>query len=70
MAEVPKLKVLNAGAMAEEIGNIKAQNVVLLGALVKAMGLESLDWESVIEELVPARLLELNIAAFKAGLEN
>ena len=70
MAEVPKLKVLYAGAMAEEIGNIKAQNVVLLGALVKAMGLESLDWESVIEELVPARLLELNIAAFKAGLEN
>ena len=70
MAEVPKLKVLNAGAMAEEIGNIKAQNVVLLGALVKAMGLESLDWESVIKELVPARLLELNIAAFKAGLEN
>lgn len=70
MAEVPKLKVLNAGAMAEEIGNIKAQNVVLLGALVKAMGLESLYWESVIEELVPARLLELNIAAFKAGLEN
>lgn len=56
--------------MVEEIGNIKAQNVVLLGALVKAMGLESLDWESVIEELVPARLLELNIAAFKAGLEN
>ena len=70
MAEVPKLKVLNAGAMAEEIGNIKAQNVVLLGALVKAMGLESLDLESVIKELVPARLLELNIAAFKAGLEN
>lgn len=69
-AAIPKLKVLNAGAIAEEIGNIKAQNVVLLGALVKAMGLESLDWESVIKELVPAKLLDLNIAAFKAGLEN
>ncbi len=68
-AEVPKLKVLDAVAIAEGLGNIKAQNVVLLGALVKAMGLEELDWDSVLKELVPAKLLDLNIAAFKAGLE-
>ncbi|MEA4872006.1 MAG: indolepyruvate oxidoreductase subunit beta [Synergistaceae bacterium] len=67
--EVPDLKILNAGEIAEGLGNIKAQNVVLLGALVKAMGLEDIDWESVLNELVPAKLLDLNIKAFKAGLE-
>ena len=67
--EVPDLKIFNAGEIAEGLGNIKAQNVVLLGALVKAMGLEDIGWESVLQELVPAKLLELNIKAFRAGLE-
>lgn len=67
--EVPGLKIFNAGEIAEELGNIKAQNVVLLGALVKAMELEDIDWESVLKELVPPKLLDLNLKAFKAGLE-
>lgn len=67
-AEVANIKEFNAGKIAEELGNIKAQNVVLLGALVKAMNLEDLDWESVIRDTVPPKLLNLNIEAFKAGL--
>lgn len=67
-AEVPSLKVFNAGEIAESLGNIKAQNVVLLGALVKAMGLEDIDWQSVLKEIVPPKLLNLNTAAFEAGL--
>ena len=66
--EVPGLKIFNAGEIAEALGNIKAQNVVLLGALVKAMELEDIDWESVLKELVPPKLLDLNLKAFKAGL--
>ena len=67
-AEVTNIKEFNAGKIAEELGNIKAQNVVLLGALVEAMNLEDLDWESVIRDTVPPKLLNLNIEAFKAGL--
>ena len=67
-AEVPNLKVFSAGAIAHKLGNIKAQNVVLLGALVKALGLENLDWKSVLTELVPPKLLDLNLKAFEAGL--
>ena len=67
--EVLNFKVFNAGKIAEDLGNIKAQNIVLLGALVKAMGLEDIDWESVLKELIPPKLLDLNIKAFKAGLE-
>lgn len=68
-AEVPNTKAFNAAAIAGELGNIKAQNVVLLGALVKAMGLEEIDWKSIITELVPAKLLDLNLRAFEAGLK-
>lgn len=67
-AEVPNIKVFCASEIAEELGNVKAQNIVLLGALVKAMGLENLDWKSVLKELVPAQLYELNEKAFEVGL--
>lgn len=67
--EVENFKIFNAAKIAEDLGNIKAQNVVLLGALVKAMGLEDIDWESVLKETVPPKLLDLNIKAFRAGLE-
>jgi len=68
-SEVPKLKVIDAAGIAKKLGNIKAQNVVLLGALVKALGLEDLDWGSVIKDIVPPKLYELNIKAFEAGLK-
>ena len=68
-AAVPNTKIFNAGEIANSLGNIKAQNIVLLGALVKAMGLEALDWDSVLKELIPEKLLDLNIKAFRAGLE-
>ncbi len=67
--EVENFKIFNAAKIAEDLGNIKAQNVVLLGALVRAMGLEDIDWESVLKETVPPKLLDLNIKAFRAGLE-
>ena len=41
--EVPNFKIFNAGEVAEDLDNIKAQNIVLLGALVKAMELEDID---------------------------
>ena len=66
---MPNTKVFNAGEIASGLGNIKAQNIVLLGALVKAMGLEDLDWDSVLKELIPEKLLDLNLKAFRAGLE-
>ena len=37
--KVTKFKALNAAQIAEDLGNIKAQNIVLLGALIKALDL-------------------------------
>lgn len=58
---------LDAGKIAEDLGNIKAQNVVLLGAMIKKLGLESIDWKSIIERMVPEKFKELNVKAFEAG---
>lgn len=65
---VSKLKVLDANAIAAELGNAKAQNIVLLGTVIKALGLEELDWAEVLKAYLPPKLHDLNIKALHAGL--
>lgn len=66
---VHNTKIVDAMKIASELGNVKVQNIVLLGALVKAMKLDDIDWEPVLKELVPPKFYELNVKAFKTGLE-
>lgn len=61
--------VLDATAIAIEAGNIRTQNIVLLGALVKAFKLEDINWIEVMTEVLPAKVLEANIKAFNKGME-
>ena len=42
--------IINAADKAKELGNAKVMNIILLGALVKSMSLEDIDWESIIRE--------------------
>ena len=60
---------LKAGDIAQKVGSAKCMNVVLFGALVKALGLDNIDWEKVIEETVPEKFIQLNVAAYRAGRE-
>lgn len=60
---------LKAADIAADLGSSKCMNVVLFGALVKALKLDGIDWESVIRETVPAKFIELNLAAYRAGYE-
>ena len=66
-AVVPRLMVIRAAEKAEALGNIKAQNIVLLGALVRAMGLEQADWHALIAQMVPPKAVAMNLAAYNAG---
>lgn len=61
--------IVNAAKIAEELGNIKAQNVVLLGALLKALKLDNIDWNQVLEGVVPSKAIELNKKALIKGME-
>ena len=58
---------LDASKIAMELGNAKCMNIVLFGAMTKALQLDHIDWEAVIRETVPPKFLELNLAAYRAG---
>ena len=60
---------LDAGKIAEDLGNAKCMNVVLFGSMVKALNMTDIDWEAVIAETVPAKFKDLNLAAYRAGFD-
>ena len=62
-------KVLNAAEIAEGLGDPRAMNVVLLGALVRVMGLEKLGWDEALAQCVKPAFLELNKKALQAGMQ-
>ncbi len=60
--------VIKAAEKAEGLGNAKDMNVVLFGALVKAMNITNIDWEVQISKNVKPKTIDVNIKAFKAGM--
>ncbi|MCH4886069.1 indolepyruvate oxidoreductase subunit beta [Acidaminobacter sp. JC074] len=68
LKEKAQVNVVNAADEALKLGNEKVMNVILLGTLVKSMKLDHIDWESIIEELVKPKFVDLNKMAFKKGL--
>lgn len=58
---------VDAPAEAAKIGNSKVSNVILLGAIVKYMGLEQIDWDKIIRENVKPAFVELNLQALALG---
>jgi indolepyruvate ferredoxin oxidoreductase beta subunit len=64
-------EVVEVGATqkAIELGNYRAANVILLGALATRLEIPEELWSETLEERIPPRLLELNRKAFLAGGE-
>ena len=60
---------LKAADIAMSLGSAKCMNIVLFGALTHVLKLEQIDWEDVIRDTVPPKFLELNLQAYRAGLE-
>ena len=60
--------VIPAAAIAESLGNGKVMNVVLFGALVKAMNLDHINWEKAIRNNVRDNVAEVNLSALQAGM--
>lgn len=69
IAGMVQTTVVDAGKLATDLGNIKTQNVVLVGALIKAMGLEEIDWEEVIKATVKEKFVDINLKAIKIGMD-
>jgi len=61
--------IIRAAEIAEKVGNSRTMNIVLLGTLVKSMSLHEIDWESAISENIKPAMLEVNLKAFRAGMD-
>ncbi len=58
---------LDALSLAQQAGNAKAVNLVLMGRLSKQFDFSEEEWMTAIESSVPAKFLELNKSAFNLG---
>lgn len=61
--------VVPATAKAIELGNHRAANVIMLGALAARLDIPRASWLKTLEERIPEQLLELNRKAFAVGEE-
>ena len=58
---------IDATRMAEDLGNERAANVILLGALSTAIDFPVADWEQAVTEFVPKKTIQVNLDAFRLG---
>ena len=71
IAELKKhvpVRDLDATKIATDLGNPKSANVVLLGALIEALGLHDIDWKGIIAKTVKLAFVDINLKAFDAGM--
>lgn len=59
----------NALKIAGECGTIKAVNIVLLGAMAKLTRIDKQIFMDAIHEVVPSKVLEVNLKAFEQGYD-
>ncbi len=64
-----RLVEADALALAEEAGSSRSVNVVLLGLAAKHIGLDKQEWLDAVRATVPAKTVDVNVAAFEKGYE-
>ncbi len=64
-----KTRLIDAAATAEELGNVRAANSVILGTVAAFIDIDTAYWEAAIAHLVPNGTEEINLAAFRTGRE-
>jgi indolepyruvate ferredoxin oxidoreductase beta subunit len=67
-ARAPRLRMVRAQSCAQQLGNSRVVNMVLLGCLARHLDIARECWDMAIEEGVNPRYRELNSQAFQNGL--
>lgn len=62
-----KVLAIDAASVAKRLGNIRAMNVVLLGAVSPKLGFSAETWERALKSRIPTKYIELNLRAFDEG---
>ncbi len=63
----PRLVYIDAAKIARELGDIRAANIVLLGAISQGLDLHLESWEKAILQCVREKFWDINQKAFAAG---
>jgi len=63
-----EVDAIDALALAEGAGSVKAVNIVMMGRLSKYFPFPKETWDKALEQTVPPKFLELNRRAFNAGV--
>lgn len=58
---------LDASGIAADLGNVRVENTVLLGAFSSLVAFPEDAWAQALRTVIPAKHIELNLAAFAAG---
>lgn len=64
---IDNVRIVDGLELAEQAGNSRAINTVLLGALSNTLGPAHEQWIAAIKSLVPERFLDVNLKAFELG---
>lgn len=69
LESMTKTTVINASDEAEKLGNPRVMNIILLGAIIKAMGLEEINWDKILRENMKEKLVDINLKALEVGMK-
>ena len=67
LLKLENVKFVNASEEAAKLGSIRSMNIVLLGAIVKAMQLDEINWLEIIRREVKPNFVTMNQEAFEHG---
>lgn len=62
-----RLVYFDAVELAEQLGNMRTSNVIILGAVSRGLKLPIEAWHAAVAESVPEKHRDLNLKAFEAG---
>jgi len=63
-----KTIVIDAAEEAEKLGNSKVMNIILLGTIIKAMGLVDINWDKILKDNMKPNLVDINLKALEVGM--
>lgn len=67
LAAYPGLMLIAANPLAIEAGNLRAANVVVMGALSTLVPFDEEHWQAAMRERIPEKLFDVNLRAFQLG---
>ena len=67
IARVANCYAVNAGQIADELGNSKAANTLLLGMMSTTLDFPADDWRAAIKLFAPPKAVDINMQAFDRG---